>query len=151
MVFDPPWLSSVKNYVKTATLQDITNNYELNGKSYMGCDFKLYHGNHSPGHVTAHHAIIHKSTQLSLEITTGRNMRDQNDQTDIYMINMIHMPRRPTSRPLYWSTWLWSKFHTHGDFHIRAVWSVHSTFTSEFSKHRHVGHHTKMARPWSGI
>lgn len=104
MVLDPPCLSSVKNYAKTATLQDITNNYELNGKSYMGCDFKQYHGNHSPGHVTAHHAVIHKSTQLRFAVTTGSNMRDQNDKTDIYMIIMIHMPHGPPRRPLHWCT-----------------------------------------------
>ena len=135
---------------RTATIQDVTNNYELNDKSYMGCDFKQYYGNHSPGHLTAHHANIHKSTRLRFAVTAGGKMWDQNDQTDIYIIITIHMPCGPPCRPLQRCTRLQSKFQTLADFHMRAVRSVRSTFTSEFSKHRHVRHHTKMARPWSG-
>ena len=41
--------------------------------------------------------------------------------------------------------------HTHTHTHMRAVRNICSTITSEFSKHRHVRHYTKMARQWSGI
>ena len=59
MALDPPCLSSVKNCARTATLQDNANNYNLLASHIWAAT-----SSNTIEITTAHHAVIHKSTQL---------------------------------------------------------------------------------------